>query len=130
PERPGLGLGLRPGPGSCRGRAYLLTQPCLEEGLEAIWEREMVTGIYRPVWVSLEGPKGVFQALTFIVEEEHPQFAGDLPLARQAEIIASAAGERGSCRDYLAETVADLKAAGFPDRKLEALYREVLRFKG
>ena len=128
PEKPGLGLGLREKTGRCHGRIFRLSSADQEEGLHALWRREMLTGIYRPTWITAPTRRGALRAVTFVVDEAHPQFAGDFPLHRQAEIIATAVGEAGTCRDYLAGTVAELESSGIPDPELSALLRAVDAF--
>ena len=130
PEKPGLGLGLRAGPGSCLGILYRLLPEHLEEGLSALWDREMVTGIYAPQWVTARTPDGLRQCLTFVVDESHEQFAGEMPLDRMAEIVATAAGKYGACADYLGETVRALESEGCPDSELAALLARVNAFLG
>ena len=123
PEQPGLGLGLREAPGSqCRGLC-LTSEVELPRGaaLDALWEREMWTGIYRPRWVRLQTGGKTVDAIAFVVDPDHPQFAGDLPVADQAARIARAGGAFGSCRDYLAQTVRALDRHGCPDPALAAL---------
>ena len=122
PERPGLGLGLEPGDGRCRGIAWRLDPDRVREGLEAIWRREMHTAIYRPHWLNVGTGDGDITALTFVVDPAHPQFAGGLPPGHAADLIAAAAGKYGSCRDYLADAVAALAALGIDDPDLTTLH--------
>ncbi|MEE3282674.1 MAG: gamma-glutamylcyclotransferase, partial [Pseudomonadota bacterium] len=95
------------------------------EALLSIWEREMLTAVYQPQWVSVEVDTKVTTALTFVVDETHPQCAGDLSEKTQATMIGSAAGELGSCRDYLVNTIDALTNAGIHDPTLERLLRRV-----
>lgn len=122
PERPGLGLCLEPGDGQCRGIAFRMDAEARDSAFAYLWDREMVSGIYRPAWVSilLDGGEPV-TALTFVVNRAHRQYAGPMPPERMAEVMASAAGKYGRCRDYLANTVAELVGLGVPDRELERL---------
>ena len=92
-----------------------------EHTLSALWEREMWTGIYQPRWVELQTDEGPVDAIAFVVDAGHPQFAGDLPPAEQAERIAAASGAFGSCHEYLAQTVRSLAEHGCPDDDLTAL---------
>lgn len=124
-EKPGLGLGLRRGEGKVGGKLFRLSEATLDQGLRALWEREMLTGIYRPHWLRFEWEGGERLAITFVVEESHPQFAGDFELNRQAEIIAAAVGNFGRCRDYLAETFEALKRSGLSDDGMGELLRQV-----
>ena len=47
-ERPGLGLCLEPGKGSCRGIAYRLSPETRDKDLQYLWDREMTSGVYHP----------------------------------------------------------------------------------
>jgi cation transport protein ChaC len=125
PACPGLGLGLRAGRGRCEGLVLRIDARQCEAGLEALWDREMLTGVYRPQWMATQTPRGLVQALGFVVNRVHPQYAGDLDPLSQAQYIASASGTLGSCRDYLHETIAALAAAGIRDDGLDALRRLV-----
>ena len=124
PDCPGLGLGLECDPStSCAGVVFELASDCLRADLERLWEREMMTGIYRPVWVQTTASGGALAAIAFAVEDNHPQYAGRLPPARQAALIAHSAGTFGTCRDYLANTLKELESLDI----LEPALRDVLR---
>jgi glutathione-specific gamma-glutamylcyclotransferase len=129
PARPGLSLGLLPG-GFCDGIAFRILAADLDAALPVIWEREMWTDIYQPTWVSLEIDGSMGSALTFTVNEASRQFAGDLVPDEIVEHIALAHGERGSCLDYLANTVARLQSMGIDDSDLKSLHDAVLRRPG
>jgi len=88
----------------------------------------MISGIYRAVWldaVDRDGNK--LRALTFVVVPQHKQYAGELPLEQRAHYIAFAQGRIGCCRDYLAETVMQLREMGAQDAYIDALVAEVRR---
>jgi cation transport protein ChaC len=85
----------------------------------------MLTAVYQPQWVSVEVDSKFTTALTFVVDESHPQCAGDLSEETQAAMISSAVGELGSCRDYLVNTIDALRKAGIQDLPLEGLLRRV-----
>ena len=121
PACPGLGLGLEPGDGGCDGVALRLSSRGRDAALEALWEREMLTGIYAPRWLEIATAEGSLIALAFVVDPAHPQYAGPLPIEQQAERIATAAGELGPCREYLASTVATLASLGIREPYLERL---------
>ncbi len=124
PDRPGLGLGLEPG-GACSGVAFRLDETSLEADLKALWAREMHNGIYVPEWLTVTADSGPFTALCFVADPTHPQYAGALPDADAAAVIAHAEGKFGSCRDYLASTVHALSAHGFPDATLNSMLDRV-----
>src|SRR5436190_4075768 len=91
PARPGLVLGLERG-GACRGVAMRLPAPLALDELHLLWRREMVVGSYQPRWVTLQAGGRELSALTFIVERDHPQYAGNLPVEKQAQVFANACG--------------------------------------
>ena len=122
---PGLGLGLRVDSGFCEGVLLLLPEDGRSEALTSIWEREMLTAVYQPKWVSVEVDSKITTALTFVVDEFHPQCAGNLSEETQAVMIRSAVGELGSCRDYLVNTIDALRSAKIQDELLERLLRRV-----
>jgi cation transport protein ChaC len=43
--------------------------------------------------------------LAFVVNHDHPRYAGKLPMDTIIEILATAHGRFGSCADYLFKTV-------------------------
>lgn len=125
PERPGLGLGLVPGRRGCQGIAYELKHANLEHELEALFEREMGTGIYRPTWLEARTDAQDVAVLAFVVDTAHPQYRGDLELETMVELIAQARGRYGTCRDYLANTIAELSRMGITEPEFETLLERV-----
>ena len=125
PAAPGLALALEEGDGACHGVAYRLAPSDALAGLEALWAREMLTSIYRPRWLTVTVDARAVTAISFVVEKTNAQYAGALPTAEQAAIIAAAQGKFGSCRDYLANTVAELAVLGIDEPGLTALLQEV-----
>ncbi len=114
PDRPGLTLGLVKRRGACDGVLFRLSPRRHRPALEALWAREMFTGIYRPKWLLVRGDDAPLTALTFVTDRRHAQYAGGLGAAERAAIIGCAAGKFGRSREYLADTVATLKAIGRP----------------
>ena len=126
PDNPGLGLCLEDCSGACRGVAFRLIEEDVEAAWERLWEREMGSGIYRPVWVSVESEEhGQVVALTFVVNREHPHYAGPMPSERMADIMAGAKGSYGLCRDYLAGTIDEMRKLDVADPDLEDLLNRV-----
>jgi len=117
---PGLVLGLDRG-GSCRGVAYRLPARCARAELALLWRREMVVGAYHPRWLRVRAGTHALTALAFVVDRRHPQYAGKLALARQAEVLSHAAGAFGSSADYLERARVSLITHGIVDPYLEAL---------
>ncbi len=125
PAVPGLALALEEGDGACHGVAYRLAPSNALAGLEALLAREMLTSIYCPRWLTVTVDAHAVTALSFVVEKADAQYAGALPTTEQAAIIAEARGKLGSCRDYLANTVAELAVLGIDEPELTALLQEV-----
>ena len=122
PKNPGLALGLEEYAGaSCDGIVFRLNPLSTEADLEATWRREVYTAIYQPKWLDVETKSGWVRAISFVVDREHPQYAGGLDQNEAASIIASAAGENGRCRDYLSNTTHELAAIGCVDSQIETL---------
>ena len=120
-ERPGLVFGLMPG-GSCLGMGFEVQPDRWEETRDYLRERERDNGVYREVMrpVGLADGREVM-ALAFVVDRQHPQFAGRLTLTEQVEMVSAAVGESGPNPDYVRETARHLSAMGITDRGLLAL---------
>ena len=121
PERPGLVLGLDRG-GSCHGMALLAPGSLRESILAYLRERELVTQVYREDWRRLRLETGeTVTALTYLVDQEHPQYAGRLPDEEICHQVRRGQGKSGHNLDYVLNTVAHLRELGVHDRHLEAV---------
>lgn len=120
PEAPGLALGLEPG-GTCRGVLFRIATETCDRDLEAIWRREMYSGLYRPCWLPVDQRGGARPAICFLADESHPQYAGEIPPDSAAAPIAHAEGAFGPCRDYLYDLLEALAAHGIREPDLDAL---------
>jgi cation transport protein ChaC len=119
--RPGLTLGLDRG-GACRGIALRLPPETLAETLDRLWAREMTAPrVYEMRLLPVRTAYGSRMAFAFTVRRDHTDYAGRLSPDAAARIIAGAAGRRGACRDYLADTVRHLAALGIADVSLQRL---------
>jgi cation transport protein ChaC len=89
-------------------------------------ERELISSAYveRQVELALSDGRRV-SALAYVMDCDHPQYCGGLPLEEQARIIAAAEGGRGLNRDYLWNTAAHLAELGLADPDLDWLARRV-----
>jgi cation transport protein ChaC len=117
--RPGLVLGLDRG-GSCVGLAFRVAGELREEVTAYLRERELVTNVYleRLLKVRLEGGDTV-EALSFVVDRAHRQYAGSLDIDRAVSIVSGAAGQSGRNEDYVFNTVQHLETLGIHDHWLE-----------
>ncbi len=130
PELPGLMLALEGG-GACEGIAYRLAPHQVHSELGILWNREMLSGVYQPRWVPAVLRDGrTVMAITFVVDPQHCQYCGDLPIERTAHHIAFAEGRRGPCRDYLANTVEHARSLGIHDPYIEELVVRVADLRG
>ena len=123
PERPGLVLGLDRG-GTCRGIAYRVTQSQRDATIRYLREREQINNVYREVMrsISLLGePERRVEALCYVVDRGHPQYAGRMSLEQQLHYVRQGHGRSGANRDYVISTVAALEALGFRDAELHLL---------
>lgn len=127
PEKPGLVLGLDRG-GSCRGIAFRVAAAERDAVLAYLRERELVTNSYIEVErnVRLErAARDYVRAVTYVVDRNHPQYAGDL--AREAVLaqVRDSVGKAGSNRDYVLATAAHLASLGIEDAQLEWLAEQL-----
>lgn len=121
PDRPGLVLGLDRG-GSCLGLAFCVPGELSDEVIAYLRERELVTNVYleRRLPVRLEGG-AVVEALSYVVDRAHPQYAGRLDSEHAAQRVSGAIGQSGANEDYVINTVEHLKALGIRDHWLESV---------
>ena len=130
PELPGLMLALERG-GACEGMAYRLAPDQVESEMALLWNREMLAGVYQAQWVPTRLRDGrTVTAVTFVIDQGHCQYCGDLPIERAAHHIAFAEGRRGACRDYLANTAAHARALHIHDPYIEEMVRQVTALRG
>ncbi len=129
-ERPGLVLGLTAG-GLVRGVAYRVAEVDWPTVYAYLCEREQPTETYEEAFVGVELADGrTVNALTFLSDRSHPQWAGDLDLDVQARLIAGAVGLSGRNIDYLRDLVLHLREAGAGDENMETLLAQVERLEG
>ena len=119
PARPGLVLGLDRG-GSCVGMAFRVACPSREAVIAYLREREQVTGVYleRMLPLRLEDGETV-EAVAYVADRGHAQYAGALAAADAAAVVRGAAGQSGDNEAYVLSTVEHLRALGIRDRWLE-----------
>jgi glutathione-specific gamma-glutamylcyclotransferase len=122
-EQPGLVLGLDEG-GACQGIAFRVEQARRDDTLAYLRAREQVTSVYvettKPVNL-LDGSGRELEAICYMADRSHPQYAGRLSVEKQAELVLSASGLSGSNIDYVRNTVRHLEEAGVHDALLAAL---------
>lgn len=120
-EQPGLVFGLTRG-GSCRGMAFEVAGAAWPDVYAYLQEREQVTAVYRDVVRPVRLADGrTIQALAFLVDERHEQFAGHLSLEQQLAMVRAGVGLSGRNVDYVLNTARHLRELGIRDRQLMAL---------
>lgn len=132
PECPGLVLGLDWQPDSeCTGMALRIGADQASEVRQYLADRELVSRAYFEVSHEItllcpgDGQGERVEAICYILDRTHPQYAGSMALEDQAAVIRVAAGPTGTNRDYLFKTVEHLRELGVDDPELFALERMV-----
>jgi cation transport protein ChaC len=119
PDAPGLVLGLQHG-GQCEGVALEVDDAAWEEVLSSLREREQPNRVYVERWLAVLCDGGtVREALVFVADTTHAQYAGDLSEAETLHLLRTGRGSRGTAADYLTSTLAHLRALGIHDAALE-----------
>lgn len=128
-ENPGLVLALEPAAGAtCSGLAIRAADPAA--ALETLRERELVSAAYVEENVTLLGEDDLaIRATTYVIRTDHAQYTGELPLERQAEVIARAIGGRGPNHEYLTRTAAGLHDLEIGDADLDWLVTRVQQIR-
>ncbi len=119
---PGLVLALDRAEGAiCDGVAFRVAPGAEEATLAALRARELISSAYVEHRLAVTVQAERLEALTYVIERDHVQYCGGLPLEEQAQIIARATGGRGPNRDYLYATAEHLASLGIADPDLEWL---------
>ncbi|HQU68234.1 MAG TPA: gamma-glutamylcyclotransferase [Albidovulum sp.] len=129
---PGLVLALDAASGgACTGLAFGVAPEKAESVLAYLRERELISSAYleRLLPVTLAGGRMV-EAVAYVIDPDHVQYCGGLPLDEQAAIIARARGGRGENRDYLWNTARHLHELGIADPELDWLAARVRHLAG
>lgn len=123
PEAPGLVLALDHAPdASCEGVAFRVEAPQADAVLAYLRERELISSAYDEMRLPVALPDGgEVEAVAYVVNRDHEQYAGGLSLDEQAEVIGRAEGSSGPNVDYLMYTVEGLAALGVHDDEMARL---------
>jgi len=120
---PGLVLALDAYAGAqCHGQALRVATGREDETLAYLRERELVSSAYFETRLAVDLRDGrQVEAVTFVIDPDHVQYCGSLPLEEQARIIARATGGMGPNAEYLFNTAAHLRDLGIDDVDLDWL---------
>lgn len=121
PERPGLVLGLDRG-GSCQGVAFRVAPDEWDPVIRYLRAREQATSVYleRLLPVVLEDGRRV-RAIAYVVDRDHPQYAGRMPEDDVIRIVRQGIGRSGRNPDYVRSTHEHLVEMGVEDPILARL---------
>jgi cation transport protein ChaC len=124
---PGLVLALDRQDGArCDGVAFAVAKGHEAATLTALRERELVSSAYLETELPVTLHRGErVTAVVYVIDPDHAQYCGGLPLEEQARIIARAVGGRGPNRDYLYSTAQHLAELGIEDPDLAWLAARV-----
>ena len=119
PKNPGLVFGLVPG-GCCEGRAFEVSAGIWPKVRAYLRERE--TNVYHELQNGVRLADGhMVNALIFVADNSHAQYAGRLDMQKQLDVVRNAKGQIGSNRDYVVNTVTHLDELGIEDSYLAKL---------
>ena len=124
---PGLVLALDEQPSeNCSGVTLRVAEGLEDQTLVYLRERELISSAYveKNLMVDLADGRRV-SAVVYVIDENHEQYCGGLPLEEQAQIIAKAVGGRGPNTEYLYNTASHLCDVGLQDPALEWLTARV-----
>jgi glutathione-specific gamma-glutamylcyclotransferase len=122
PQSPGLVLGLDRG-GSCHGIAFQIEPAKWDDTISYLRAREQVTKVYLETTkrTYLTERQQTVDAITYIVDRKHQQYAGALSPENILPHVLEGNGISGHCVDYVMNTVNHLRDMEIHDTTLEAV---------
>ncbi len=124
-ERPGIVLGLDQG-GNCSGKAFKIKGANYDSVIAYLRKREMTTKVYRETThpIILETGEQV-TTITYIVDQNHEQYAGQLSYKKLLQQIKGAVGMSGPNEEYFLSTAEHLFQAGIRDPLMERIAKDL-----
>lgn len=131
-DAPGLVLALDQIDGAeCSGVALQVVAGQEDQTLQYLRDRELISSAYLERWVQVQLSGGpMVEALAYVINTDHGQYCGGMPLEDQAQIIAKAVGGRGPNTEYLYNTASHLSQIGLEDPELNWLSDRVRALVG
>ena len=124
-DNPGLMLGLDKG-GSCQGMAFKLKKSNAIKNIDILFQREMVTGAYRPKLLKTKLANGkIVLSLAFTVDKKHKNFFEKKDVKIKGKMISKANGFLGSCREYFDNTLHSLSELNIIDNEMRSISRHL-----
>lgn len=126
-DEPGLVLALDQADGEhCDGLVFRVAASHAEQTLLELRERELISSAYLETTQQVRLRHGeLIEAVTYVIDPDHVQYCGGLPLEEQAQIIAYAVGGRGRNSEYLYNSADHLEELGLRDEDLSWLAQRV-----
>lgn len=120
-ERPGLVMGLDRG-GACVGLAFRIAPEDEADVMAYLRKRELVTHVYKERVSKIVLSDGqAAQAVTYVADRAHEQYAGRLNVTDAVDRVCGAVGQAGRNEDYVLNTVAHMHQMGISDRWMDAV---------
>ena len=121
-EHPGLVFGLEIG-GSCQGVVYEIDPTDWKATHAYVSKRELVSHVYHEVILPVQAlaPARQIQALTYVVDPTHNQYAAPKSLKETIANVKQGHGLSGSCEDYVLNTIQHLRSLDIKDHGIEIL---------
>ncbi len=120
PECPGLVFAMLSG-GSCQGVAFRIPRADGHAVLQKLWDREMITGVYDPRWLTCHTARGKVKGLAFTLSRQSPNYTGELSEEQYRKVFSAACGRYGTTFDYASQTFESLLGHGIVDKSLGRL---------
>lgn len=121
-DRPGLVFGLDRG-GACRGMAFEVDRGIWNDTHAYLREREQGNDVYKESWRQVELADGrTVEALTFVADRSHRQYAGRLAREEQLRLVRQGVGNSGKNPEYVINTYAHLHEMNIKDEGLKWLH--------
>lgn len=119
-DKPGLVLALDTG-GCCTGKAFAIREGDWQAVLDYLRKREQISYVYleRTVEVRLAHSGEKVEAVTYVADPSHSQYAGRLSLEETLRFVQQGEGSAGRCADYVRNTVEHLRELKVHDEALE-----------
>ena len=120
PECLGLVFGLDRS-GHCEGVAYEVEEALWPQTYTYLTARELITHVYHEAYLPVQLKPGnrTVEALTYIVDPAHEQYAGGYGLEEVLTFVRQGHGIGGSCMDYVRNTARHLAEMGISDPELD-----------
>ncbi|MGB0958933.1 MAG: gamma-glutamylcyclotransferase [Halocynthiibacter sp.] len=130
-DAPGLVLALDEDENAnCAGIAFRVAGAQADDVMAYLRERELVSAAYLEKTLDIILHTGeIVPAISYVIDADHGQYCGGLPLEEQAQILATAVGGRGPNWEYLNNTALHLKELALEDADLNWLMMRVAELR-